>query len=268
MAGIRVTVCLPAEAADDIEGALDEALAPFYLDTDDNPVDRGVWDSRRILGGSDGTGFAIASSHENDPRLIHDDPWYDGTPCPSAPGVCAGGPRALLDFSQPLAASERTVAASWDLWHHLSAVHPPALPLADFVDRWWNDPTAFPDDRWGDDMFAAYRAQPLIRAYLGHPHSLGMGALWFPSPTEHPVINYDGDRHAYIREFTHRYPPDTDVLTLDGWWLEGGSNALHATCDPALCPHERPGPTPWPGSEAYLASLPGDTILVRLRCHG
>lgn len=29
MAGIRVTVCLPAEAANDIERALDEALAPF-----------------------------------------------------------------------------------------------------------------------------------------------------------------------------------------------------------------------------------------------
>ncbi|MEU6878956.1 hypothetical protein [Streptomyces sp. NPDC046712] len=58
------------------------------------------------------------------------------------------------------------------------------------------------------------------------------------------------------------------MLTLDGWWLNGGSNALHATCDPAHCPHEPPGPTEWPGSEVYLASLPGDTILVRLRCHG
>ncbi|MEU6234341.1 hypothetical protein [Kitasatospora sp. NPDC047058] len=265
MAGVRVTVCLPAEAAGDIVGALDEALAPFYLDTDDNPADRGMWDSRRILGGSDGTGFAIAAGREDDPGLVHDEPRNDGTPCPSAPGVCAGGPRALLDFSQPLAASERAVSASWDLWHRLSAVHPPAVPLADFVDRWEND--EFPGDRWGDEMFAAYRGQPLIQAYLDHPHSLGWGFLGFPFQKEHPVIHYEGDREAYIREFTDRYPPNTDVLTLDGWWLEGGSNAVHATCDPAECPHERPGPAVWPGSEAYLAALPGDTILVRLRCH-
>ncbi|MFJ9847302.1 hypothetical protein ACIRYZ_44145 [Kitasatospora sp. NPDC101155] len=267
MASVRVTVCLPAKAADDIQGALDEALAPFYLDTDDNPVDRGMWDSRRIVGGSDGTGFTVVSGHENDPRLVHDDPSYDGTPCPNAPGVCAGGPRALLDFSQPLAASERAAAASWDLWHRLTAVHPPAVPLADFVDRWWNDPDAFPDDRRGDNMFAAYRNQPLIRAFLDHPHSLRRGNLSFPNPAEHPVITHDGDRDAYIRRLTSPYPPSTDVLTLDGWWLEGGSNAVHATCDPSQCPHERPGPTVWPGSEAYLASLPGDTVLVRLRGH-
>ncbi|GEB62040.1 hypothetical protein GCM10017674_79590 [Streptomyces gardneri] len=267
MAGVRVTVCLPPEAADDVERALDEALAPFYLDSSDNPVDRGMWDSRRINGGSDGTGFAVAPGHENDPRLIHDDPRYDGTPCPSSFGVCAGGPRALLDFSRPLAASESAVAASWDLWHRLSAVHPPAVPLEDFVDRWWNDPDAFPDDRWGDAMFAAYKAQPLIHAYLSHPHSLGYGSLWFPDPAEHPVIGYDGDRAAYIRDLTSPHQPDTDVLTLDGWWRESGGNAVHASCDPGLCPHERPGPAVWPGSEAYLATLPGDTILVRLRCH-
>ncbi|MCX4779979.1 hypothetical protein [Streptomyces sp. NBC_01264] len=267
MARLRLTVCLPAEAADDIEGALDEALAPFYLDTSDNPVDRQLWDWRTITGGCDGSGFAVASGHENDPGLLHDASWDDGTPCPNAPGICAGGPRALLDFSRPLAASERAVAESWDLWHRLSAVHPPALPLADFLDRWWNDPTAYPDDRWGDGMFADYRSQPLIHAYLGHPHSLGMESLGFPNPSEHPVIDYDGDRDAYIREFTRSSPPDTNVLTLDGWWVETDGNALHATCDPDLCPHEGPLPGAWPGSEPYLASLPGDTILVRLRCH-
>ncbi|GED89819.1 hypothetical protein TNCT6_69040 [Streptomyces sp. 6-11-2] len=60
MAGVWVTVCLPAEAAGDIEGALAEALAPFCLDTADNPADRGMWDERRIRGGSNGRGFAIA----------------------------------------------------------------------------------------------------------------------------------------------------------------------------------------------------------------
>ncbi|MGY5035949.1 hypothetical protein ACWC9U_35085 [Streptomyces sp. 900116325] len=41
-AGVWVTVCLPTEAAGEIDGALAEALAPFYLDTDDNSVDCGM----------------------------------------------------------------------------------------------------------------------------------------------------------------------------------------------------------------------------------
>ncbi|MFF8837474.1 hypothetical protein [Streptomyces sp. NPDC015130] len=267
MAGVTVTVCLPPEAADDVRGALDEALAPFFLDTSDNPVDRGMWDSWQISGGSDGGGFAVAPGYEDDPRLVHDDPRYDGTPRPSAFGVCAGGPRALLDFSQPPAAHERAVAASWDLWHRLTAVHPPAVPLQAFVDRWSDDPDAYRDDRWGKAMFAAYEAQPLIQAYLGHPHSLGYGRLGFPDPREHPVIGYEGDRAAYLREFADPRRPDTNVLTLDGWWWEKGGGALHGSCDPDRCPHEFPGPAVWPGSEAYLATLPGDTILVRLHCH-
>ncbi|MER5866663.1 hypothetical protein [Kitasatospora sp. NPDC002040] len=270
MASVWVTVCLPAEAAGDIEGALGKALAPFYLDTADNPVDRGMWDTRRIRGGSDGTGFAIAPGHMSDPRLIHDDPRHDGSLRPSVPGVCAGGPRALLDFSQRNLAHERAVAASWDLWNSLSALHPPAVRLAVFVDRWRNDPDAFPDDRWGDEMLSAYRDQPLIKAYLDHPFSLNMGYLGFvgpDDPLEHPVIGFDGTRAAYIRGLTASNPQSTDVLTVDGWWLEGDVNAVHASCDPDSCPHDPPTPAVWNGSEAYLANLPGDTILVRLHCH-
>lgn len=36
---------------------------------------------------------------------------------------------------------------------------------------------------------------------------------------------------------TGSHPPNTDVLTLDGWWLEGGIDAVHASCDPGSCPH-------------------------------
>ena len=41
MAGLTVTVCLPPGAADDVDGALTAALAPFDQDSD-NPVDRGM----------------------------------------------------------------------------------------------------------------------------------------------------------------------------------------------------------------------------------
>lgn len=60
MAGAWVTVCHPpAEAADD------------------NPVERGMWDERRIQGGSDGLGFTVAP----DTRTTHlTRPLVPGTP--------------------------------------------------------------------------------------------------------------------------------------------------------------------------------------------
>ncbi|MEV6196536.1 hypothetical protein AB0M19_29525 [Streptomyces sp. NPDC051920] len=265
MAGLTVTVCLPPGAADDIDGALTAALAPFDQDSD-NPVDRGMWDSRRIRGGSTGHGFAVVSGYEDDPRLVHDEPAYDGTPAPSAPGACAGGPRGLLDLSRPQAPSERVAAASWDLWQQLSAKHPPALPLSVFEDRWEKDPHAFPGGPWADGMLAAYRAQPLIEAYIHHPWSLGLGYPDVPLHTEHPIIGFRGGRADYIREFSW-VPWETDVLTVDGWWRETDGGALHAYCDPDSCPHEPSGPAVWPGSEAYLSQLPHDTILVRVHCH-
>ncbi|WP_423834743.1 hypothetical protein [Streptomyces manipurensis] len=246
MAGLWVTVCLPPEAAADVdEGALERALAPFFTDTSDNPPDRGMWDSRRIRDGSDGVGFAVAAGHEHehehDPRLLHDDPWYDGTPCPSVFGICAGGPRALLDFSDPLAASRRAAAASWDLWHRLAAVHPPHVPLHDFVERWTNDPDAFPDDRWGDALFAAY------------------GRLGFPAP---PNIRSSATT-ATGRTTSGNAPTPTGGTRTSSPRTAGGARATARPCTPPATP----GRVPTTRSEVYLAALPGETVLVRPRCH-
>ncbi|WP_335972948.1 MULTISPECIES: hypothetical protein [Streptomycetaceae] len=97
VAGIRVVVCLPAAAAGDLRGAIGVALAPFRLG--EVPRWRGIWDEWTVRGGSDGTGFTALPGHADDPRLIHDDDGYDGTPLPSPPGRCAGGPRGLLDLA-------------------------------------------------------------------------------------------------------------------------------------------------------------------------
>ncbi|WP_190173302.1 hypothetical protein [Streptomyces mirabilis] len=255
---------MPAEAGGDVDAALAAALAPFDMDSD-NPVDRGMWDSWTIRGGSDGHGFAVGAGHWNDPRLIHDMPRWDGTPLPSVPGVCAGGPRGLLDFTRPTAAAERTLGASWDLWQELSAAHPPAVPLADFVHRWRTDPEAFPGDQYGEAMFAAYREQAPIQAYLDHPFSLGRGWLSFPEPSEHPVIAFEGGRADYLRPAADMKLWHRDVLTPDGWWIEPDGHAVHGACDPDDCPHT--APTIGPKTELYLASLPEDTLLIRLHCH-
>ncbi|MFG2281236.1 hypothetical protein ACGFNQ_21400 [Streptomyces asoensis] len=44
-------------------------LAPFGADGD--PVGRGMWDFRRVEGGSDGHGFAAVAGHEDEPAGGH-----------------------------------------------------------------------------------------------------------------------------------------------------------------------------------------------------
>ncbi|MGA4541439.1 hypothetical protein ACPA54_15765 [Uniformispora flossi] len=266
MAGISVSVCLRPEAVDgNVRAAVAAAMAPFDLDAD-NPWQRGMWDSWRIVGGSDGGGFPVVAGYEEDPRLIHDDPPWNQTTAPvSVPGVCAGGPRALLDLEAPRTAYERAEAASWDLWQHLLRTHEPAVRLEVFVQRWGRDGT----EEGFEALMAAYREQPLISAFLDHPFSLGRGSLGYPSPWEHPVIGFTGTRSEYVARMTSSIVGfDTDVVTPDGWWVESGMQPIHAECEsPSACPHTF-APTPWPGTNAYLAGLPDDTVIVRLHCHG
>lgn len=266
MAGISVSVCLRPEAVcGDVRAAVAAAMAPFEMHAD-NPWQRGMWDSWRIVGGSDGHGFPIVAGYEEDPRLIHDDPRWDQTTAPpSVPGVCAGGPRALLGLGAQKTAHERAYAASWDLWQYLLQIHEPAVPLADFVQRWERDRAS--EDL--DALLVAYREQPLISAFLDHPFSLGGGWLQGSSPWEHPVIGFTGTRSEYVARMTSSIVNfDTDVVTPDGWWVESGMEPIHAACEsPSACPHTFQ-PTPWPGTTAYLAGLPGDTVVVRLHCHG
>lgn len=265
MVGVSLTVCLPAEAVDDVRGALARALAPFDMNGEDTPFDRGMWDAWRIRGGTDGHGFAVAAGHQDDPRLVHDDPTLDGRPRPNPPGVCAGGPRGLLDFSRPNLARERAVGASWDLWQRLSARYPPAVPLT-VLDERRRSGEAFTGKHGAKEMLAAYHAQPLIRAFLDHPSSLPLGHPGFPFLHEHPVIRFEGGRDACVRALTGSGPSSTDVLTVDGWWREIGGNAIHAFCDPPECRHDPPA-APEAG-EPYLAALPADVIVVRVHAHG
>src|SRR5262249_26162142 len=154
----------------------------------------GMWDSWRIDGGSEGDGFAVLPGHWDDPRLLHDMPRWDGWVRPNAPGVCAGGPRGLLDFSDPNLPYERVDRARRDLWNDLTARHRPAAPLSSFQRRWESDPAARAADPDGTAMFAAYRAQPLVQAFFGHPRSPRPGSFRPPFHFNDPVVNYSPDR--------------------------------------------------------------------------
>ena len=82
MAHYSVTVCLPPEAATDLDAALATALAPFGEAATELDWDFGaLWDNWRIAGSSDHFGFWIRPGCTDDPRLIHDGPdWRTGAP--------------------------------------------------------------------------------------------------------------------------------------------------------------------------------------------
>ncbi|URN11936.1 hypothetical protein LUW77_09425 [Streptomyces radiopugnans] len=164
MAGIRVVACLPAGAEENLEALLRDFLTPFEMYSGFEW--REIWDRWTIRGGSDATGFLIVPGFEDDPRLIHDFPRYDGKILPSLPGRCAGGPKGMLRVSD-----------SWDEWN-------------------------------------------------------------------------------------------SDLLTLDGWWIERG-NPVHGACvSPELCPHMRDGWRYERNPLGYLENLDSNVILVKLLCHG
>ncbi|MFB8003273.1 hypothetical protein [Nocardia sp. NPDC056000] len=61
----------------------------------------------------------------------------------------------------------------------------------------------------------------------------------------------------------------TDVLTLDGWWVEPRGVWAHEDWDEHTSYEDEPDcPVPPGGNENYLAGLPEDTVLVRVYCHG
>ncbi|MFF4446272.1 hypothetical protein [Streptomyces sp. NPDC001502] len=63
-------------------------------------------------------------------------------------------------------------------------------------------------------------------------------------------------------------PSHRHVLTLDGWWY-GEDDPVHGDCGgPDACVHRPPLPGPRAtATTRYLEELPGDTLLVYLRCH-
>ncbi|MCX5316081.1 hypothetical protein [Streptomyces sp. NBC_00154] len=281
MTGMRIVVCLPGSAAGRVDAALAEAMAPFERE-------RGlggefdIWDHYRIYGGAEGSGFAVLAGFESDPRLLHDRPRFDGTNAPSLPGMCAGGPRGLLDFSATHTESVALAGRAWDLWVELSGRHPAPEPLELFVERSKAEMDVPPfllfrmegePDPW-TPAYERYRAQPLVGAYLSALDELKSAARSHRYGTSFldchdPLQSVGGlSREDFIRDHS-RWPGFDNVLTLEGWWYGDGEEGLHSACGGrAVCPH---APDIAPGSylavQRYLEDVPDDALLVYLRLH-
>jgi hypothetical protein len=278
MGGLRVTVCLPADARDWLTAALDAALAPFEQQQGFAP-ERDLWDHWRILGGSDASGFWISPGNEDDSRLVHDQGW-DGYPCPSLPGMCAGGPRELLDLRRPHVEAEESAGRAWDLWHSLAAEYPPARTLSVFLDLpqngeeldWvnWTDKTQLPRNLGYERAVAQYLAQPLLQAFIGHDEVSSRMVTLDPRHDYDPVFRLSLEREQYQRFEVVRATRQTDLLTTDGWWIEPDGEPVHGACPSRQeCTHTPDLPLRPSASDIaeYLERLPHGVVIVSLRCH-
>ncbi|MGW6706612.1 hypothetical protein ACWGDE_17190 [Streptomyces sp. NPDC054956] len=275
MAGYRHTVCLPGEARDRLEEAVAEAMAPFWLDRDaDISQDLRIWDSWRIQGGADRAGYRIRPGHEEDPRIVHDHPRWDGTREDSEPGWCAGGPRGLLVVRGRSERTAELAGAAWDRWQELLRGHPPVRPWEDFhPDRTRVERSGY-DAAWSaaHEEYLAQTPAAAFRQWAAElpadPADDGFDSFLRGIEDPSRTFRTHREREWFVSYGAAWASPCGNVLTLDGWWCEQGYAPLHGACgDPETCTHTPP-PLGGPGgAAAYLAGLPDDTLLVYVRCH-
>ncbi|MGY5035388.1 hypothetical protein ACWC9U_32060 [Streptomyces sp. 900116325] len=261
MAGMSITVCLPGTAAGRVDEAVAEAMAPFQRDFA-RCEELNIWDHARICGGADGHGFPVLPGHESDPRILHDRPRSKGTVEPNLPGMCAGGPREILDFTLTRAEAEEIAGEAWDLWHALRALHSPAESRVSLHES---------TGQWDEDR---YWSQPLVRAFdeeldalrqTRRAYRFTAGLLNLDEPVED--IGPFG-RNEFMARHGRWVQTRRHVLTLGGWWYEVDDARLHGACNnPARCPHEPDVGEGFTATDAYLAGLPADALLINVHCH-
>ncbi|WUG05505.1 hypothetical protein OG803_38930 (plasmid) [Streptomyces sp. NBC_00467] len=260
MAGMSITVCLPGTAAGRVDEAVKNAMAPFEVDYTSGE-ELAMWDHARICGGADGHGFPVLPAHEGDPRLIHDRPRHDGTLESSRTGMCAGGPRELLDFNATRAEAEEVAGEAWDVWHSVPAHHPPAESQTSLYRR-----TGLSGPRyWNQPLLRAFeeKLSTLRRAHRTHRFSSALLSSTDPVEDIGAV-----SRAKFVAWQGDLVPSPRNVLSLDGWWYEVGDVRLHGAChSPAQCQHEPDVGEGQATVAAYLAGVSADTLLVHVHCH-
>ncbi|MEV0777221.1 hypothetical protein [Streptomyces sp. NPDC050428] len=230
----------------------------------------GIWDSWQIVGGnSHNGGFPVLPGHEEDVRLIHEirSRWMpEQEATPSEFGWCAGGPRELLDFTPEPDDARRLAAEAWSRWRELASELPPARPWEVFHDR------AEPEFEScsNEELVAHYRGQPLVQTFDAYLATLTTRpySSWFLAFGDSVLEVGQTELKAFVDRQTGLALRQRNVLTLGGWWYEDGGPGVHGACQsPARCPHEPELPSGQEHIDAYMANLPGSTLLINVRCH-
>ncbi|MEU1487742.1 hypothetical protein [Streptomyces sp. NPDC005752] len=240
-----VTVCLPPTAPRKLSRAIADTMAPYDINlTEDwNPVGR--WD-RWTIHSSPGNAFLVTPPHDGDRRLVTASTMRRRRAglAPLGPLECYGGPRGMLDFDAMRKRAAREHDALFAAWTELTATHPPALPLSDFITRHEADPERYSTA----DAREEHLAQPLVqdvarRAVAGDPH-FDMAFL-----TDDPVA-YFAQEHEEARLWAVRCAvPGFALVTLDGSWTDAETDGY------------------WEQSNHYLDGLAAEAVVVDLLCH-
>ncbi|WP_407839234.1 hypothetical protein ACE1OC_27325 [Streptomyces sp. DSM 116496] len=247
MTKFYATVCLPPTAPRKIPKAVAAALAPYdiNLGRDQNPVGR--WDWWAIRAGA-GNAYLALPQYDGDRRLVTAStvPRRKADLGPLGPLECYGGPRGLLDFDGMRQRAARSYDALLDAWNELSAVHPPARPLTDFLARHEADPESYSPEQARED----HLSQPLVqdvaqRAVAGDPH-FGMSLL-----VNDPVA-YFAQEHEESRLWSVRCAvPGFALVTLDGAWTDARTE----------------GEGRWEQANRYLDHLDAEAVVLDVLCH-
>ncbi|MFI5764461.1 hypothetical protein ACIA8F_26470 [Streptomyces sp. NPDC051563] len=247
MTKFYATVCLPPTAPRKVPKAVAAAMAPYDLNLGRGQNPFGRWDGWAIRAGA-GAAFLALPRHEGDRRLVTAStvPRRKADLGPLGPLECYGGPRGLLDFDGMRRRAARSYDALLDAWNELSAVHPPARPLTEFLARHEADPGGYsPEEARKDHL-----AQPLVqdvaqRAVAGDPH-FGMSFL-----VNDPVAYFDRE-HAEARLWSVRGAvPGYALLALDGAWTDAGTE----------------GEGYWEQANHYLDGLDAEAVVLDVLCH-
>ncbi|MEU6200249.1 hypothetical protein [Streptomyces sp. NPDC047061] len=240
MARERVTVCVPPCDPGDVVRAIGAAMAPFDYNRDvgvGGPDVETWWDYWQIDGG--GCEFLVVPGHEDDPRLVRGAKALSGEPRNVPPGLCDGGPRALLDLETPRVRAAAEARHALEAWQDFAKAYPPARAAGEFWARHYTDPENYPRARALED----YRTQPAIAALLDTPELEELVG-------DDPVAHLGGDLEALVRHTVDAVLPSNALLTLDGRWLDvANAERRHYFTE-------------------YLDALPGDVYAVRVLYHG
>ncbi|MEU2623095.1 hypothetical protein ABZ642_34155 [Streptomyces sp. NPDC007157] len=240
-----VTVCLPPTKPRKLSGAIAAAMAPYdhNLTDDWNPV--GQWDWWIIHCDTESP-YLVLPAHDGDRRLVTAStvPRRKAELDALGPLECYGGPRSLLDFDAMRRRAEERHDALFAVWQDLTALHPPARPLADFVARHASDPVGYSLA----DAKEEHLLQPLVqdvaqRAASGDPH-FDMSFL-----LNDPVAYFAQEHEEARQSSVWRAVPGFALITLDGTWTDAATDGY------------------WEQANSYLDNLHGEAVVIDLLCH-
>ncbi|WP_143681518.1 hypothetical protein [Actinacidiphila glaucinigra] len=227
---MSITVCLPGAAADRVDEAIADAMAPFEMDgTREWQLD--IWDSWYITGGGAMSGgFNVLPGHERDPRLIRSRRWdRKSERLPNDFGWCAGGPRELLDFSASHEEARRLAAVAGT-----GGRTPPADPWQVYHDRAEAEFRAYNHRQ----VSADHRVQPLVKSFDAHVRALPKERYWYRFLNFFdPVVDVGRtERETFVEQQVASSLRTRNVLTRNCWWYEDGGPGIHGECHgPAVC---------------------------------